>query len=453
MNFKMILDWVRRHVFIVVFVAIIIAAPITGFFIGSSLKSGVQTTLSQKGADLTALNSLESSNVTLSIPGREPVSVRTTVNRRVIDAYGQVIEALRKDADTIREAALRHNSKDRDVFLTDVFPKPAEARRQVAHERLYPIVVEAFRNLLKEVRAGEPPNAAEVREQLTRRSATFIAAVGGKKERSELSPEDQKRHDDDMVKARKGIYAEAARNISFYATPQSIGEPAPPRNVPPTGMPLDRMFEWNWNFWITEDVVRALADANAGSENVLTAPVKRILHLYVQPVGGGGKSGPAAPQAAAGADAAPAAAPVDPRPEITRQYDHSFTGRRSNALYDVRTVQLEIVAATHELPKIIDALARRNFITVTNVALRPADPFAAAREGFLYGAEPVSEVELTLEIIQLREWTTLRMPDEMKVRIGTLVTTAPDGAATDGSAGVPMGDEGSGDAAADPGAG
>ena len=268
-------------------------------------------------------------------------------------------------------------------------------------------------------------------------ATSFIAAVGGgKRTRADLTAEDKQRLDEDLLKARKGVYAEVARVISFYATPDSIGLPLAPRNVPSSGMPLDRMFEWNWNFWITEDVVRGVAAANTGFENVLTAPLKRIVQLRIEPIVRDGGPAPApAPGAAEGAPAV-AGAPVDPKPEIPLNFDASFTGRQTNDLYDVRRVTLRIVAATSHLPRIFDALAKQNFITITNTAMKPADPFAAAREGFLYGAEPVSEVTLSLEIIQLREWTTQRMPEEMKARLGTQGLIQATGDATGGAGGV-----------------
>jgi len=420
MNFKLVMDWVRRHVFIVVFGAIIIAAPITGWLIGGSLKGGVVSALNSKKSDLEALSGLEQTTVTLNVPGREAITTKTIVNRQVIDAYGQVIEALRKDADTVRTAALAHNSKNRDVLSTEVFPKPRPERRADAHERLYPLVAEAYEKLLSEVRAGQPPPASEVREQLQRRAAGFIASLGGKRTRSDLAAEDQQRLDEDLVRARKSIYADRARSISFYASPASIGMPQPPRNVPSAGVPLDRMFEWNWNFWIVEDVVRGLAAANEGTPNVLEAPFKRIIQLRVEPLPrGAGTGSAAAPEGEPAADAGGGGQPIDPKPEIAKDFSQSFTGRHSNPLYDVRTVQLQMVAETEALPRVFDALAKQNFITITDAAIKPANPFAAARLGFLYGPKPVSEVSLVLEIIQLREWTTLRMPSEMKARIGT----------------------------------
>jgi transposase InsO family protein len=76
-------------------------------------------------------------------------------------------------------------------------------------------------------------------------------------------------------------------------------------------------------------------------------------------------------------------------------------------VYDVRLADVVFVADTAQLPAVFDALARQNFMTVTNVRLSSADAFAAARDGYLYGPAPVSQVTATVETIWLRDWTSL----------------------------------------------
>ena len=430
MNAKVVIDWVKRHVFIVVFGAIVVAAPIVGWFIGSSLKQGVSDELEERKRDIEALASYENSTVQLKIPGREAITMKAVVNKPLLDRYEEIVGSLRKDADEVRAAALRHNSKNRDVLMPGVFPAPPASKRQTIHEEFHPKVLSAYEALLSSVRAGMPPPTNEVKDQLNTRSVTFIASVGGgKRSRNDLNADDRQRHDKEMLKGRLGICNDAARRISFYASPLSIGAPGMPRDIPSTGLGLDRMFEWNWNFWITEDVVRALAAANQGSPDVTRAPVKRIVSLRISPIGKAPGSTAGGASAVGGDGAAPAATPVDPKPEVPLTFTNAFTGRETNPFYDVREVALELIVATDALPRIADALAAQNFITITNVSMKPADPFAAARSGFIYGAEPISEVMLTLEVVQLREWTTLRMPEELKRRLGTsgIASAAPAG--------------------------
>ncbi len=142
----------------------------------------------------------------------------------------------------------------------------------------------------------------------------------------------------------------------------------------------------------------------------------------------GGDAG-AADASAAGASTGAATAvlgppQVDPKVEAPRDFSRRFTGRVSNPVYDVRLVEVVFVAETSRLPRIFDALAARNFMTVANVRLSPADPFDAARDGYLYGIEPVSEVRATIETIWLREWTAVSMPAVVRAQFG-IPTAAP----------------------------
>ena len=109
---------------------------------------------------------------------------------------------------------------------------------------------------------------------------------------------------------------------------------------------------------------------------------------------------------------------IDPKVDATRDYSKRFTGRVSNPVYDVRLAQVRFVAATSALPAVFDALAAENFMTVVDVRVAPADPFLAAQQGFLYGAEPVSEVVATIETVWLREWLAERMPQAVRTALG-----------------------------------
>jgi hypothetical protein len=56
---------------------------------------------------------------------------------------------------------------------------------------------------------------------------------------------------------------------------------------------------------------------------------------------------------------------------------------------------------------------------VTGLEVRPADAFAAADEGYVYGAAPVSEIRMTVETIWMRPWLAKLMPAELQKLKGT----------------------------------
>ena len=67
-------------------------------------------------------------------------------------------------------------------------------------------------------------------------------------------------------------------------------------------------------------------------------------------------------------------------------------------------------------------------MTVIDLKLRPANAFDAARGGFIYGIEPVSFVDLTIETVWLREWTADAMPPDLRAMLGIRSTKPADSA-------------------------
>jgi hypothetical protein len=296
-------------------------------------------------------------------------------------------------------------------------------------------VIAANRELLQTLDPGLPPSLESMKEELATKRAQFIA-IELKKELSEtLTDEETELLQKDLRAARMAKYAEAAAAIGIYATEAALNLPVWDRT---RAYSMLELFEWQWQYWIHQDIIKAIADANADSESVLTAPVKRILNIAVAPIdsarsggapaggapaggmsGGmsGGFSGGGTSGRGGGAGTAPSASPPNPAQPVPLDYGRSFTGRVTNPLYDVRYVQLDLDVATRDLPDVLDALARQNFITVINMAIAPVDPFEVAESGYLYEG-PVSRVSLHLETVWLRDWTAQFMPPEVKRMLG-----------------------------------
>lgn len=203
------------------------------------------------------------------------------------------------------------------------------------------------------------------------------------------------------------------------------------------------MFDWQWRLWIADDLLNAIAMANADSASVVESPVKRVVSLTVldelpggespggdstgfggggisgrRGVDGDGGDGGGGLDAGVAQDDAVGPVNIDSSVEAPLDFGRSFTGRKSNAVYDVRNVELVLIVATEQLPALFDALAKRNFMTVLDLELRPADSFEAARLGYIYGTAPVSEATLLIETVWLREWTAPFMPADARAALG-----------------------------------
>lgn len=276
---------------------------------------------------------------------------------------------------------------------------------------------------------------------------------------SHLAPEDQL-----LLRKELGIELQAqlqsaARGIHIYAEPyytpgtNSIN-PNQPLFVPawvidasgrePT---FQEIYEGQIEFWTQQDIVTAIAIANRVDDptsNVLTAPVKRLIQIEVLPgyVGlhsqggtnrleGSGLSGRADNSFGGPAASEPTTLLEEllyPPPQggqigdadqpLSASFGWGPTGRASNSLYDVRHARVDMVVDATQLPAVFEAFRQVNLITILNLRVTDVNEYQALREGrFLYGNDAV-RVEMIIESIWIREWTSPLMPQNTRYYLG-----------------------------------
>jgi HAMP domain-containing protein len=430
-NFNVVIEWVKTNVFIVVFVILMIAAPLAMFFVSSSMSQGVRSRVSQRAQKISELQRLEKGDITTP----DGQSVQGVLNEKFLQRYMQVANIMNDDAVEVQRAALDHNRKNRNVVMKGVFPEMPTAKRDVLPQQFHEALAAAYESMLAEINAGIPPTLESMRDELTRARHQFITQDLRKTTTDELTADEQKQLSEKLSLIRMARYEEAADKIGLYVSIDQLGVPGFDRTRQPS---VGELFRWQWQFWITEDVLKALRKAN-NSDPVIRAPVKHVLRVSVRdlPVSaedesssgdpgqfgagggfGGGAQGLDSPQGEE-STAPPTGTAPNPKAPAPRDYSNSpLTGRVTNPLYDVIHVGIDLVVEAGRLPHVMDELARYNFITVTAMELNPADPFEAAHGGYFYGIEPVTNVHLELETIWLREWTKEFMPKSIKKELG-----------------------------------
>jgi hypothetical protein len=433
-----VLEWVRGNWVIVACGGVILLTLVLAPIFSGSLEEGVRQTAEERARKVSEIAGFERSPVQLDVPGQAPRSGSGVVNAALLETYREVTTALREDADAVRSLAVDHNRKGRGVVSAEAFPRPPASQRETIQFDVHQRIVRAYDALLASVRAGEPPAADAVASELQRRESQFITNTLRKRSRADLDARESADLSAELAKARLVRYGERARELSFYASPQSLDMPLAPQQ---SRISTAEMFDWQWRLWIAEDLLGAIAMANSSSASVVESPVKRVVSLAVLdelPGGGGdgassgfggggiegrrglegdsGAGGGATPEAGGDDPVGPVA--IDSSVEAPLDFSRTFTGRTSNSVYDVRNVELVVVVATEKLPQLFDALAKRNFMTVLDMELRPADAFEAARMGYIYGTTPVSEATLLIETVWLREWTAPFMPADARAALG-----------------------------------
>lgn len=465
-----VVAWAKSNVLAVVFCAIVVVVPVGAYVASGMFGSNVKQEAENRAKVYSEIASAANAKVELALPGGETVALESFPNAETVAQYGVIIERVSKDAQEVYAAAAKKNRTQSPVVGADVFPGYKARNAATIRFDFLRALRASYEKLLKDVGAGAPPAAEAVAKELETAERRYIQGDLKQESREKLSPDQVKGLQEFLAKARIGQYAEQAKKLRVYADMSAFELPTEEQIRPVYSKPQDQdkqdslLFDLQWKYWIASDVLSAFERANSQAPSVLTAPVKRVLSINVLPMESGAAApasadasamsgevpadGGAAPADGAPADgSAPPAAPteekklgvpqIDPKQDAARDYAKRFTGRVTNGVYDVRVAEVTFVAQTASLPRICDALAAQNFMTVVNMKVAPADAFAAAKRGFLYGIEPVSEVTATIETIWMRDWTAQHMPAAVRTALGiTSVEPAPAAAEGDSAQGM-----------------
>lgn len=410
-----VLEWVKSNLLIVILCVVMIAAIFVLPMMAGGMNEKVKAELDANVRKHSELTNLGRATHTVSFPDVS-LDFKGPVNPPTIEALEKVVTAVKVDADAVVSRAELHNRKNRNVLQPDLFPKADPGSMIVLPERFHIRLMDAYGMLLTDGRAviaGMPASSDKMFEDLQRADKTFRETKLNVAADATLSDEDMQKLQEHLTEYRVSMYRDDARNFKVYTRVENLNPPRFNNANPPSML---EMFNRQWRYWITEDVMMALRGVNEDAESVLDAPIKIILavapHTPVQVVetsGGGGMAG------MAGRANAPAALIETPGGAIQPDHSASFiTGRKSNSLYDVCDVTVVLIMETARIPEVVNAISKYNFMTVTDLVLSAADPYDYITEGFIFGNEPITRLDLQIETVWLRSWTTPLMPDETK---------------------------------------
>lgn len=434
---KNILEWLKAHLVLVIAGVVGIGIFVGGLMYSFSWSEQLTGDLQKQiDADATALND-RAAQVNYTIPpvgaGDAEVAVNTVPNSTLTKWFQQKRQEKAAGAKAVVEELVAFNrgprTDDAKTFLVQgLFPKPPE-RDTLRTKEMARAVSEAPARLLAIVRAGTPPTPEEMTQTLRdRRLEEIMSRVppGGGEQNLTLEQMGEIQRTLTALRVRK--YQERAERLGLYAEPGAIklGGPIPgPQTVPN----LAQCWDWQTAYWAAEDVLRGIAKANtaSGDRGIPGAVVKHLESLIVQPLpglnvsAGGQGEAPPDPNAAAATPADAHAAPLNPAVSVTGRQSGPGTG---NGLYDLRNVELTMVVSFRELPRLLDALAQTNLMSVLNVSVEQVDPLAQLNAGYFYGSEHVVRAKVLVETLWLREWTSPKMPPPVKSSLG-IVDPAP----------------------------
>lgn len=426
---KPVLAWVKANLWIPVFslIAIIVLA---GGWVGSSAwNKSIRTTREKKAHDFMSKLKVNVAYTELAMePNESPIARTEAPNERVTEWFRNRRAQQLEQGKKVVELAQQRNMADHRPLLEGLLPEPPPGELQAKTLQFVRMLVpggrgaepSAFEALLRSHGGIGPPASeqiAAVLRDVQQREKDRLRA--GARTGEEISEAEEKVIEKKLVDQRIGEYRRRADQGSFYATidhifPRTAGSgtvrfgPVIPREIPATPPTLEQCFAWQFDYWVVADVLKAISKANsdAGGSRTLIPDsiVKRIITLEIHNI-----LPTHAPdlQITTIADAQSGLIPPD--------HMLSVTGRGMlNHLYDVRRVNLTLIVAIDRLPVLLDALANTNFISITDLDLAEVDVWNDLSQGYYYGPDPVMRIELELEMIYLRTWTSQFMPRRVK---------------------------------------
>lgn len=423
-----ILAWVKSHLLIVVSVALIVIL-LPAAFVGAGMWNGKIREAAQKAYSDEERKLSQHERVQYSLPsvyeGEAAVEATRAPNPRVTSFFKEQREAREHQVGRIVELATEMNRAGHGPLVEGLLPEAssprarAERARELARRLAAPAGgVDEYDALVRRLGGGEPPDPEDVAAVLTDAEQREREKLGPGAAGDRVLPEQQAALREEMVAHRVRQYAARAGDLTFYVRPGLFDGPsgvqgasAWPTPEAARGTPTElETYVWHWDFWVVEDVLRAVSRANSDEAGVALgvadAPVKRVdgltISAFTPPAADDGMGGASASRGGAGP---------------------TYTGRlaQQQEEYDVRMVRLEAVVSPEGLPRLFDALARVNAMTVTGVTLERLDPWDDLAAGYYFGPGPVARAVIEIETIWLRAWTSELMPASVRQAMGIVV--------------------------------
>jgi hypothetical protein len=457
---KRVLDWIKKNLVIVISAVLILVFLPAGWVFSSGWNKKVRTQATE--AYTSTRGELQRvGSVTYALPavlaGEESVSESRAPNRAVTDFFkqqGAVRLAQVRDVVERGTAFNRRSHRELVPGLLPAAPNNSALRRlglemaeQIAGTRdASGNVVRAsvYDQLLRRLNAGAPPLPEELGSILAEHANREQERYASGSTDNRLTEAQTQQMAQDLVKRRLQEYAGRAKSLAFYATPESIRGPEGVQQMqepgwsripttPPSQSEITEAdaFVWLWDYWIVTDVLEAVALANtdrvSGAMPIPDAPVKRVERLRISEIRLPASAGAAADDMGGfqdsfgGSDRYTTASGTGTDSASGPAGAVTHTGRTTDAAYDLRTVQLQVIASSQDLPRLFDALGRINYMTVVGVRLEPVDVWAELDQGFFYGDEHVVRAILDIESVWLRSWTLPLMPERVRLAVGAPV--------------------------------
>lgn len=462
-----VLGWLKTNLFIVIFGALIIALPIGGYFGASMWNASIKEKLEEAlSADKRRLSGAQ--RVSLIVPpieeGEEAIRLDEAPNDVIIEAVAAAREERQAQIEAVVTAAVTRNRQGRSPLVDGTVPPPEDrASVRAVVRQLGRTLPDAYEALFDSIGAGPGPDLGQIGRRIVERQRREYDRLG-LDEREQPGADDAERISDILRRTRSSAQRSYAESISVFADPISVlapsegggrGSEAVEYSVIPIDPDMavggiDNAFVWQWDYWIVQDLLEAVALANGSasgaSRDARSAPVKAIERIRIVAVdlpetaegaGAGGFGGPGGPGGFGGPNNGggfarpPGMGDGGGRPSGFNQggggaavggpTGSAFTGRTpgaTNQTYDTRVAEMTVVVESGSVSDFASAINSVNFMVVTGVQISEVDRWAELEAGRDFGEAHVVLATFTIDTAWLRFWTEDAMPPGVRSALG-----------------------------------
>jgi hypothetical protein len=338
------------------------------------------------------------------------------------EALGPYINAYAQDANAMDDAMKQTTL--RELLDYRVFADPNQTSQLVfdPFRQKYVAGVEA---MLKSVKAGGPPTDAEINAALDSSSRSMFgrsragtarssSAAGGGLSRQRLNVRMMSEADRKIVEQ---ICQDKAKTAQVYVNPVDLGGYLywSDWKFEDWDKAIRESWYWQMAYWMLEDVLTTVQQMNKDSDNVLHAPVKRVMSvMFTQSRMGRAMMGRGRRMAAPKDKQTPAYV-TGVRNAMTGT---PCTGRFCGAEIDVMQFQVQVIVSAPELMHFMQELCsakthkfrgwfgdlpeqtyKHNQISILESSITPIDREDFDHSSFQYGEDEVVSVDLICEYV------------------------------------------------------
>lgn len=410
------MDIVKKNIVSIVFGVISLALLTAPFWLLSPAQEAISKDLDSRIAAAKKMDSLYTKKRQLPIveENSERKPLDQFPNAETIKAANDVQAQVQREASDLIKRATDLNRQP--LLMKDSLPVPRNEAAFFFRDKYRALRIG---NLIATeiLHGGPPPTKADIDAEIrhvweTQYQPKIVTYADGKDNKAQVDAEFKK----DQYKIPMRLFRQRATEIKIYVDPDSFRYHSALSSA--SGAAPDAQTIWyaQLGIWIQQDLANAIASANADAKNVSDAVVKHLVRVnfdenspYVMNNTAVGSPG--------GASASPAEV-GGPNQPLPKNPAISVTERVSNGMYDVVAFDVTLRVDATRVNTLLRALGENHFIYIREIKYSPVDVAQAMANQYFYGTGPVVELNLSCEMLFLRDWTLPLMPNDVKTRLG-----------------------------------